>query len=223
MNVEAVLFDVNETLLDLGPVRDAFTGIGLDPARMDAWFRGVLVDGIGAAAAGTFAPFPDIARHHLGNELAAAGLAVEAGHEDRVLDAFAILPLHPDVEPALQRLEAAAVPAVALTNGTATVVSSALERASLRHLVADCWDVGEVGRWKPSPEPYRWAGARLGVTAARVALVAVHPWDVHGAAAAGLSGVFVDRAGTGRYPPYLLPPAVAAPDLDAAVAQLLGE
>jgi 2-haloacid dehalogenase len=33
----------------------------------------------------------------------------------------------------------------------------------------------------------------------------VHPWDIDGAARAGLRTAFVDRDGTG-YPPHLAPP-----------------
>lgn len=218
--VSAVLLDVNETLLALDPVAEAFTAVGLDPGRMDAWFRAVLVDGISASAAGTFASFPDIARHLVGNELAAAGLPTDSGREDQVIDAFGTLDFHPDVAPALDALRNAEVAAITLTNGTASVVRGALERAGLDHLVTATWDVTDVGRWKPAPEPYRWAVDRLGLTPEQVALIAVHPWDIHGARAAGLRGVWIDRPGAGRYPPHLHAPSLSAPDLPTAVAQL---
>jgi 2-haloacid dehalogenase len=219
--VRAVLLDVNETLLGLEPVAAAFTTVGLDPARLDAWFRGVLVDGIAASAAGTFASFSEIARHAVGNELAAVGLPTGDGREDQVIEAFGGLEVRDDVGPALQRLKDAEVSAVPLTNGTAGVVRGALERAGLGPLVTDAWDVTEVGRWKPAPEPYRWAADRLDLPLEDVALVAVHPWDVHGAQAAGLQGVWIDRTGEGRYPPYLLAPTMTAGDLVSAAELLI--
>jgi 2-haloacid dehalogenase len=219
--VEAVLFDVNETLLGLAPVAAVFTEVGLDPERLDSWFRSVLVDGIAAAAAGTFASFPDIARHALGNELAAAGLPTDAGREEQVLEAFGALEVHATVRPALERLRVAEVAAVTLTNGSASVIRGALERAGLEALVAHTWDVTEVGRWKPAPDPYLWAATRLGLPPGRVALVAVHPWDVHGAQAAGLQGVWIDSDGTDRYPAHLHAPAVSAPDLVTAMDRLV--
>jgi 2-haloacid dehalogenase len=219
--VDAVLFDVNETLLGLEPVGDAFAAVGLDPRRVEAWFRAVLVDGIAASAAGSFASFPDIARHVAATELASVGLATDRGAEDRILQAFQALEVHDDVRPALERLRDARVAAVTLTNGTAGVVRGALERAGLLELVAGTWDVLEVGRWKPAPEPYLWATARLGLAADRVALVAVHPWDVHGARAAGLHGVWIDRGRTGRYPGHLHAPTLTAPDLVAAAERLV--
>ena len=220
--VDAVLFDVNETLLGLDPVAKAFAAVGLDPRRVDAWFRAVLVDGIAASAAGTFANFPDIARHMATMELAAAELPTEAGAEDRIIEAFGALEFHRDVRPALERLQTAEVAAVTLTNGSADVIRGALERAGLDGLVAGTWDVTEVGRWKPAPEPYLWAAERLALAPERLALVAVHPWDVHGARAAGLQGVWIDRSGTGRYPPHLHPPTLSAPDLVTAMDALVG-
>ncbi len=220
--VDAALFDVNETLLGLDPVAAAFAAVGLDPRRLDAWFRAVLVDGIAASAAGTFANFPDIARHMATAELAAAGLPTDAGSQDRILETFATLEVHRDVRPALERLHAAGVAAVTLTNGTAGIIRGALERAGLDELVAETWDVTEVGRWKPAPEPYLWAAERLALAPGRLALVAVPPWDVHGAQAAGLQGVWIDRHGTGRYPAHLHPPTVTAPDLVAAMGSLIG-
>ena len=219
--VEAVLFDVNETLLGLEPVAEAFAAVGLDPRRLDAWFRAVLVDGIAASAAGTFASFPDIARHMATAELAAADLPTDAGSQDRILEAFGTLEVHRDVRPALERLRAADITAVTLTNGTAAIIRGALERAGLAELVAGTWDVTEVGRWKPAAEPYLWAAGRLALAPERVALVAVHPWDVHGARAAGLQGAWIDRHGTDRYPAHLNPPTVRAPDLVGAMDLLL--
>lgn len=219
--VDAVLFDVNETLLGLQPVGEAFAAVGLDPGRMDAWFRAVLVDGIAASAAGTFASFPDIARHVLSDELAAAGLPIGAGAEDQVLEAFGALELLPDVRTGLERLRDAEVAAITLTNGTAAVIRGALERAGCIDLVSGTWDVSEVGRWKPAPEPYLWAAARLGLPPERVALVAVHPWDVHGAESAGLIGVWVDRDDHGRYPGHLHAPSLTARDLVAAAELLI--
>ena len=48
--------------------------------------------------------------------------------------------------------------------------------------------------------------------AAQVMLVAVHPWDCHGAMQAGLQAGFVNRDGV-HYPPYFDRPAAEAADL----------
>jgi 2-haloacid dehalogenase len=61
-----------------------------------------------------------------------------------------------------------------------------LERAGVRGLVEHVVSVEAVRRWKPAPEPYRHATEVCEVPAERMALVAAHGWDVHGAGGAGL-------------------------------------
>jgi 2-haloacid dehalogenase len=73
--------------------------------------------------------------------------------------------------------------------------------------------VEQAGVWKPAPGAYGYALATCGVDAADTMLVAVHPWDTHGARSAGLAAAWINRGG-GRYPDYFLPP-------DLEVASLL--
>ncbi len=130
------------------------------------------------------------------------------------------VPLHPDVAPALDLLSNARVPAYALTNGSAAFAGRLLEAGGVRDRLADVLSVDAVGHWKPRPEPYRWAAGVAGTPADRMALVAVHPWDLHGAAAAGLVTGWVDRTGT-RYPIVFTAPTVRDRDLVGVVTRLL--
>ncbi len=65
---------------------------------------------------------------------------------------MAELDLHADVAPGLQKLSDAdaGVRIVTLSNGTADVAESLLERAGLRELVEACLSVSAWGRWKPA-------------------------------------------------------------------------
>lgn len=45
-------------------------------------------------------------------------------------------------------------------------------------------------------------------------LAAVHPWDTHGAKAAGLQTAFINR-NKEEYPPYFLQPDVDVPSFEA--------
>lgn len=200
MAIEAVIFDVNETLFSLAPIRDRMTDVGLDGERLEPWFRAILVDGIAAVAAGRFAAFPDLARHHLGVELRRRGLPADDEIIATVLAGFEHTTPHDDVRPAFERLRAAGLRAATLTNGTAAVTRGFLERSGLDGFVGNVWDVEAAGAWKPAPAPYRWAVAQLGVSVDRVAMIAVHPWDVQGAMAAGLVGAFLERPGAAGYP-----------------------
>jgi 2-haloacid dehalogenase len=55
--------------------------------------------------------------------------------------------------------------------------------------------VEDAGAWKPAPAAYQHALDACGVAAAEAMLVAVHPWDIDGAARAGLRTAWVDRSG----------------------------
>lgn len=217
----AVAFDVNETLTDLAPLREVFAGLGLDPGVLRWWFAALLRDGLALAAAGDTASFGDLAVAALAEVASASGrdLPDQAGAE--MTQAFSRVPCHPDVAPALARLRAAGIPALALTNGNESTARRILGGARVADDFAAILSVDAVGHWKPRPEPYHYAAQVAGVPAEKIAMVAVHPWDLHGAAAAGLVTGWVNRDGRG-YPSVFRPPAVEAANLDAVVAGLLG-
>lgn len=189
MPVEAVLFDVNETLFTLDPVRDRFDEVGLGRELVPLWFARVLRDGFAAATSEGFVSFPDLARHHL---LALDG-DVDADH---VITGFEEVTPHDDVADTLRALQSAGVAVATFTNGTSAITRSFLERAGLEELVDHVLDVGGPRRWKPHPEAYSWACREVRASPEGTALVAVHPWDVLGAMSSGLTGVWVDREDT---------------------------
>jgi 2-haloacid dehalogenase len=106
-----------------------------------------------------------------------------------------------------------------LTNGSASIARGLLERAGLDHLVERNIDVTEVSRWKPAPEPYRHACQALGVSEGDAVLIAVHPWDIHGARRAGLNAAWLNRDGVPYLGVFERPDATAA-DLPALVRAL---
>jgi 2-haloacid dehalogenase len=135
-----------------------------------------------------------------------------------VLSGFAALDVHSDVAPAMASLVEAGYRLVTLTNGAAAMSEGMFDRAGVLHLLEHRLSVDDVGAWKPRPESYAYAARICGVTPAQMALVAVHPWDVHGAQRAGLHGVWVNRQ-SGMYPSYLPAPDLVVEDLrDLATA-----
>jgi len=217
------VFDVNETLSDLGALRRRCRSVGAPPGLLDLWFAGVLRDGIALSAVGSFATFTEIGRCLLVEMLRhESGVEADPGEAaDQVLAAFANLDVHPDVPDGVRRLHEAGVRLVTLTNGSARLTELLLERAGLRELFDLVLDVEAVRRWKPAPEPYRYAVEKAGVRPDQAAMIAVHPWDVDGARRAGLTGAYLSRGGH-RYPAYLEPPRVRAGTLPELAGRLLG-
>ncbi len=107
-----------------------------------------------------------------------------------------------------------------LSNGATATTQDFLDRAGLTSYVERVLSIDEVRAWKPAREPYELAVHTAGVAAEKVALVAVHLWDIHGAHTAGLTTGWCPRL-EGRPTPIFSPADVTAPTLDRAVAALL--
>jgi 2-haloacid dehalogenase len=101
---------------------------------------------------------------------------------------------------------------VTLSNGSTTVAHGLLERAGLLDHFERLLSVEDARAWKPHPDSYAYALSVCGVRPDQAMLVAVHPWDVDGAARAGLRTGWVNRARV-RYPSYFTPADITAPDL----------
>ena len=212
---EVVAFDVNETLLDLAPVRAALVEAGQPEHLLGAVFARTLLTGFAAATAGGWCRFRDAFDAAL-----AQTTELTAADRSRVADAFGELAPHPDVEPALRRLTEAGVRAVTLTHGSPGVAEAALELGGVRPLVAETLSSEVIRAWKPAREVYLWAAGVCAVEPERMALVAAHGWDVQGAQRAGLTGAWFPRAER-VYPDVYVEPSVQAADLGGAVEALL--
>lgn len=220
---ELVVLDVNETLSDLEPLRQRFTEAGAPVHLLDTWFAGTLRDGFALAATGSARPFPAVAAAVLTGLLSHVdGLALPVQDAvASVLEGVQKLPVHPDVPAGLRMLADAGVRVVTLTNGSLPQSATLLERAGVDGLVERRLSVDDAGRWKPHPDAYRHAADSCGVPLERCAMVAVHPWDLHGAAAVGMTTGWIDRRGT-PWPPVFTSPAVTGRTLGEVAHGLLG-
>ncbi len=107
-----------------------------------------------------------------------------------------------------------------LTNGSLTQTEGLLERAGVADLVDRRLSVDDAGRWKPHPDSYRYAADACGVPLERCAMVAVHPWDLHGAATVGMTTGYLDRRGT-PWPAVFTSPDVTGSTLGDVARSLL--
>ena len=190
-----VVFDVVETLASLDAVESALVAEGLPDGFLKLWFSRLLRDGFALTAAGAAAGFREVAASSLRAVLAAdpalPGLADD--RVDRVLGAFGELTPQPDAVEAVRAARAAGMRVFVLSNGAVDSTRGFLERAGLTGDVDQVLSVDEAGAWKPAAAPYQLAVRRAGVPAARVALIAVHSWDVAGARRAGLATGWTPR------------------------------
>lgn len=212
---DVVAFDVNETLLDLAPVRAALLEAGQPEHLLTGVFARTLSIGFAATVAGTWCRFREAF------DAALAGLTdLDVADRSRVAEAFGELTPHPDAEPALRLLSEAGLRAITLTHGSPGVAEAGLERGGVAPLVSGSLSSETIRAWKPAREVYLWAARSCGVTPDRMALVAGHGWDVHGAQRAGCTGAWIPR--TERVFPHVFgEPHVTGRDLVGAVEGLL--
>ncbi|MDQ0736078.1 haloacid dehalogenase type II [Arthrobacter agilis] len=216
-----IVLDVNGTLSDLGPLAEAFTRAGLPATLTRAWFAEVLRDGFALTAAGTNPDFADLAADGLRGLLAeTCGPGRYPEQVDSIMAVFRNLPLHPDAAPGLRALGCLA-PLVTLSNGAPSVAESLLRRGGIRDELSRLLSVQDAPRWKPAREAYEYAAHRTGHTVGQMLLVAAHPWDIHGAGAAGLRTAWINRTGA-AYPSSFARPDIEVPDLVALAGELSG-
>lgn len=213
---DVVVFDVVETLASLDALRACLIEVGLSAGLLPGWFTRILRDAMALTLAGDYAGFADVAASALHSETRGELTDVQV---QAVVAGFEKLTPQPDAVAAVRAATDAGLRVFTLSNGAAATTQGFLERASLAPYVERFLSIDEVRAWKPARAPYELAIRAAGVPAERVALVAVHSWDIHGAHAARLTTGWCPRL-EGEPPPVFTPADVTAPTLDGVIARL---
>ncbi len=212
--------DVNETLLDVNALRPHFQRIFGNGSVLKEWFTQMLLYAQSVTLAGTFVDFTTLARCAM--ELAANIHAVQLSEADEtsILNAIKILPAHPDVSDALQRLRQNGFRLVTLTNSTQSTVEAQMHSAGLAPLFERMFSIDAVKKYKPHPDTYHYVAKQLNVKTSEMVMIAAHPWDLMGAKAAGCGVAFVERPGASWF--YSSPkPELSATNLNELAARLI--
>ncbi len=212
-----IAFDVIETLFPLEPLRQRIIDAGQPGHVLELWFTRLLRDAFTLAASGGYRPFAELAACAMA---AATKFALPNDVVRGVVSGIAQLDPHPDVQPAMRMAAEAGFEIVTLTNGSGQTTTELLRRAGLDHFVHRVLSVDDVHRFKPAPEIYHYAARSCHVSPDRVALVAAHGWDIHGARQAGLTTGWVSRL-EGRFPDVFDPPDVKANGLVGVIDTLV--
>ncbi len=216
-----IVFDVNETLLDLDAVRPVFDRVFGDPAALRLWFAGLITYSEALTLAGVYVPFTDIGGAVLQMLAATRDLEVSDADAAELTDRFATMPPHPEVPAALRRLRDHGFRLFTLTDNTLAISGRQLEHAGVIDVFERRFSVDEtVKRHKPAPEAYHSVATALGIEPGGICLIASHVWDTIGALAAGWQAALILREGNaplgvGPQPTYV------GKDLDAVASQLI--
>lgn len=217
---QILVFDVNETLLDLGALDPHFERIFGDAAVRRQWFGLVLRNALTLTIIGDYHDFVAVGGASLEMVAASRQVAVSAADRAAVAGTMAALPPHADVAPNLERLGAAGLRIAALTNSPQDAAETQLANAGIAHAFDKIMSVAPAGQFKPAPAVYQMAADRLGVTTAKMCMVAAHDWDIAGAMRAGCAGAYITRPSM-VVNPLFPPPDIVGPDLTAVTDHIL--
>ncbi len=213
-------FDVNETLLDLSaldpPIESALGDASLRPV----WFQLMLQLAFVGEITGEYVDFASAQRAALEMIARRQGVPLDEQAAAAVAQAMRVLPAHPDVSGALERLRSGGFGLVAFTNSTLEVAREQLASAGIAGAFDAVVSADEARQLKPARRAYGMAAECCGVDIGEMMLVAAHNWDVTGAMAAGARTAFVARPGMVPSP-LGAQPELIADDLDELAGLLL--
>lgn len=207
-----LLFDVNETLLDLSDMQEAVNKAFKNELAFKLWFTQLLEYSLVETVTDTYHDFSEVGQAAMRMTIAATGQDVSEEKQKELVAMVKATKPHSDVIPGLQKLQQAGFRMATLTNSPATSSVPHLEKVGLKDFFEATLSVDAVQKFKPHPSPYQYAADELGVKLEEVLLIAAHGWDITGALRAGARAAFLSRPGQVLYP--LAPtPELSAPTL----------
>ena len=203
-----IVFDVNETLLDLQHVTPVFGRIFGDEGVMPLWFANLVLYSCALTVADQYVAFTDIGAAVLGMLAKTRGIEIAAADKAELTRAFSEMPPYAEVPGALDRLRAAGFRLFTLTDNLLEVQTHQLTRGGIADRFERRFSVDSVRRHKPAPEVYAHVEKELGTSPSQMLLIACHTWDTLGAVAAGWQAALIrrpgnDLLGVGPQPQYV--------------------
>ncbi|WP_080147233.1 haloacid dehalogenase type II [Marinilactibacillus piezotolerans] len=218
--IKTVLFDMNETLLNLSLLKENFEKHFADPTVPKYWFAKVLHY---SAVMGAMDEYVDFGKL---SEAALESLFLEKGKElteeikTDILGSFKKLPAYDDVPEALRLLKEQDIKVIAVTNSSNEMVKEQLTNARLIELFDSYYSVDAVQKYKPFKDIYQYVLKEENATAEETVMVATHDWDLFGAKRAGLTTAYIDRK-KDQYNPYYSQPDFSHHHLVSLVEEMI--
>src|SRR5215831_8341262 len=190
-----IVFDMNETLLDLQTMEPAFERIFGDRNAMRLWFANLILYSAALTVAGCYVPFTDIGAAVMKMLADTRGIEINEADKKELTDKFSTMPPHAEVPGALRKLRAAGFRLFTLTDNLLEVQTRQMEHGGIADLFERRFSADGVKHHKPSREAYAYVEKELGVKPSELCLIACHTWDTLGAVAAGWSAALIKRTG----------------------------
>lgn len=190
-----IVFDVNETLLDLGTMTPIFERIFGEKIAMRLWFDNLIMYSEALTLAGSYVPFTDIGAAAMKMLADVRGIRITDADKKELTEKFSTMPPYPEVPGALRKLREAGFRLFTLTDNLIEVQGRQLEHGKIIDLFERRFSADGVKRHKPAPEAYAYVEKELAVTPSDLFMIACHTWDTLGAKAAGWGAALIKRPG----------------------------
>jgi 2-haloacid dehalogenase len=190
-----IVFDVNETLLDLRTMEPTFERIFGEKDAMRLWFADLVMYSVALTVADRYVPFTDIGSAVMTMLARTRGIEISDDDRSELTEKFSTMPAYPDVPVALDKLRTAGFRLFTLTNNLLEVQDRQMDHGGIAGLFERRFSADSVKRHKPAPQVYAHVERELGAEPAQLCLVACHAWDTLGAVAAGWEAALVKRIG----------------------------
>jgi 2-haloacid dehalogenase len=173
--VRNIVFDCNESILDLTTITPVFQGLFGSPSTMRLWFQEVITYSQALTIADIYVPFTDIGGAVLQKIADAKGVKITATDRGELTDRFATMPPYPDVPEALRRLKMAGFHLFTLTDNTAAISGRELTNGGLIDLFDRRFSVDDTAkRHKPAAQAYADVTEAFGAPPDEKCLIACH-------------------------------------------------
>jgi 2-haloacid dehalogenase len=217
-----IVFDVNETLIDIDSIAPFFEKKFGDKKVLREWFNQLILYSNAITLSGYYQTFFTLGQGVLKMLGTTYGVSISPADVEELRTMMLSMPAHQDVPEGLRMLKEAGFRLMTLTNSPPDKTGSPLEHAGLAHYIEQQFSVDRVRRFKPAPQVYHLVAEVLDVPPSAICLVAAHTWDTIGAQSVGLSAGLIARPGNATLPVNGLPqPQAVAPDLPGVAKQLI--
>ena len=126
-----IVFDVNETLLDLETMDPIFQRIFGDRGAMRLWFANLILYSAALTVAGSYVPFTDIGGAVMKMMADVSGIKITDADKKELTDKFSTMPPHKEVPAALRKLRSAGFRLFTLTDNLLEVQTRQLTHGDI--------------------------------------------------------------------------------------------
>ena len=201
MTIKICVFDAYGTLFDINSAarrcaeetgRDSFSKLW--PSISSIWREKQLSYTWLFNSLKRYSDFWEITENALDYALETVGLGSDLGLKKRLLDLYMEIETYGEVKVSLANLNEKEITCAILSNGSKSMLNSAIKNSGIGGLIHSVFSVDEVGIFKPDPKVYEMVLTHLPFELNEVLFISSNGWDIAGAASFGFKTVWINRS-----------------------------